>query len=123
MLKLRIFLPLIALRPEVFVCLTDSYVKVSILHKGKRVKKKKTSVVHQSQNPMWNEALVFSVTRDTLRHVSMEILVCHENKLGNDNLVGRVRIGNDTDGDERVHWNDLISCKSAMARWHPIAPL
>ncbi|XP_069121799.1 synaptotagmin-1-like isoform X1 [Argopecten irradians] len=103
--------------------LLDAYVKVSILHKGKRVKKKKTSVIHQSQNPTWNEALVFSVSRETLRHLSMEMIVCHENKLGNDNLIGRIRIGNDSEGDERVHWNDLISCKSATARWHPLSPL
>ncbi|KAK3088801.1 hypothetical protein FSP39_023873 [Pinctada imbricata] len=96
----------------------DPSVKVSVLQNSKRIKKKKTSTGHGTENPMYNEALVFSISRDILPLISMEIQVCHENKLGNDDVIGRVKLGLDTTGEEKIHWNDLISSKGAVARWH-----
>ncbi|KAJ8300072.1 hypothetical protein KUTeg_021591 [Tegillarca granosa] len=94
----------------------NPFVKVSVILKGRKIKKKKTSTVHSSLNPVWNEALSFSIARDIVKDVSLELTVCHENKLGNDDILGHVRLSADADGDERVHWNDLVSFRSAVAR-------
>ena len=90
------------------------------MQNGKRIKKKKTSTSHGTDSPSYNEALVFSIARDMLRNISLDIQVCHENKLGNDDVIGRVKLGLETSGDEKIHWNDLMSCKGSVARWHSL---
>ena len=69
---------------------------------------------------MWNEALVFNITREILKDISMELCILSDNKLANDDLIGRCRIGLDAEGEQRVHWHDLISSKSAVPQWHPL---
>lgn len=62
---------------------SDPYIKVSLLHSGKRIKKRKTSVVRNTVCPTFNEALIFDVGKDTLRSCLMEFLVVHDSLLGN----------------------------------------
>ena len=61
---------------------TDPYVKVSIFCATKRLKKKKTSTKHNTVHPVFNEALVFGVMMESLRHLSLEFQVIHENRIG-----------------------------------------
>ena len=87
---------------------------------GKKMKKKKTSTQHNVVNPVWNEALTFNLSRDCLKHVSLEILVYHDNKIGNDEILGKLQISRESAGDEKIHWDEMISGKSAVARWHSL---
>ena len=98
----------------------DPYVKVSILSDGKRIKKKKTSTLHSTRDPVWNEALVFNISKDLLKKISAEFHIFHDNTLGNDELIGRVRISFDNQADGDINWNDLITSKGAVARWHQL---
>ncbi|VDI34580.1 Hypothetical predicted protein [Mytilus galloprovincialis] len=100
--------------------LLDPYVKVSILCDGKRIKKKKTSTVHVTHEPVWNEALVFNIGKELLKRLSAEFQIFHDNTIGNDELVGRVKFGYDTLGDGKIHWNDLMTSNSAVPRWHEL---
>ncbi|XP_076091601.1 synaptotagmin-6-like isoform X2 [Mytilus galloprovincialis] len=100
--------------------LLDPYVKVSILCDGKRIKKKKTSTVHVTHEPVWNEALVFNIGKELLKRLSAEFQIFHDNTIGNDELVGRVKFGYDTVGDGKIHWNDLMTSNSAVPRWHEL---
>jgi len=95
-------------------------VKVSILSDGKRIKKKKTSTLHVTHDPIWNEALVFNISKEILKKLSAEFLLFHDNTLGNDELIGRVKISFNTQGDDSIHWNDLLTSKNAVARWHQL---
>ena len=97
---------------------SDPFVKVTLLYGGKRLKRKKTSAKRNTNNPIWNEALVFSVGNDSLKNLSVELALFSDNLLGNDDLIGRVIVGPETSGEEINHWNDMINCKNAMARWH-----
>lgn len=50
----------------------DVYVKVYLLVNGKRVKKKKTNR-KEINNPVWNEALSFSLPSANLQEASIEV--------------------------------------------------
>ena len=46
---------------------TDSFVKVYLIQNGKKVGKKKTTVKRGERNPIFNEAMIFSVPSTTLQ--------------------------------------------------------
>ncbi|XP_077986040.1 synaptotagmin-5-like [Glandiceps talaboti] len=101
---------------------SDPYVKVSIFYSGKRLKKKKTSTKHHTINPVFNEALVFSVGQDFLKHLYLEFHIMHENRLGQNEVLGRVLLGPDAQGEELAHWNEMITSNKPIARWHALIP-
>ncbi|ELT91518.1 Sytalpha, partial [Capitella teleta] len=96
------------------------FVKVSLISSGKRVKKKKTSAKRNSANPVWNEALVFNMPRDSVGDVQVEFVVYTDNLLGNNEALGKVIVGSKSSGEEQAHWKDVLSSKKAMAMWHRI---
>lgn len=53
----------------------DPYVKVSLMCHGRRIKKKKTHVKKSTLNPVYNEAIVFDVPRDSIEDVSLLVNV------------------------------------------------
>ena len=101
---------------------SDPFVKVQLVLAGKRLKKKKTSTKRNSLNPAWNEALVFSLTKDTLKRIHVEFVVCSDNLLGNNEVLGKVTLGPETSGEESAHWRDMMTYKSATARYHCLHP-
>ena len=66
--------------------------------------------------PVWNEALTFSLPKDSLTQAYLDLTVYHDNKMGNDEVLGRARISRDSNGDERIHWDEMVNCRSAVAR-------
>ena len=58
-----------------YVITLDPYVKVSLMCRGKRIKKKKTSVKRSTLNPVYNEAIVFDVPQENVEEVSLLIKV------------------------------------------------
>ncbi len=55
--------------------LLDPYVKVELLTKGKRIKKKKTSVIKNNLNPVYNESMLFDLLQEHVDEVDMVIKV------------------------------------------------
>lgn len=53
----------------------DPFVKVYLLINGKRIKKKKTAVRKGSANPVWNEALSFSLSASNLPNAAIEVII------------------------------------------------
>ncbi|ESO85946.1 Sytalpha [Lottia gigantea] len=99
----------------------DPYTKVTLILSNRKTKKRKTSTSRGDCNPEWNEALVFNLPNEYLDTICIDVSVFHENKIGNDELLGRVRLSGDSDGDENIHWQDLVSSKCARARWHHLS--
>jgi C2 domain len=83
-------------------------------------KRKKTTTKRQTSNPVWNEALVFSVERSALADIRVELTVFDDGRqpLGTDEPLGEVAIGHGTTGDELAHWNEVLSQKPVASRWH-----
>ncbi|XP_071948300.1 synaptotagmin-A-like [Antedon mediterranea] len=100
----------------------DPYVKVSVFHNGKRLKKKKTTSKHGVLQPVFNEALVFNVSNHFLKYLKLEVSVIHDNRVGQNEVLGKVVVGPDSHGEELAHWNDMITSSKAVARWHRLFP-
>lgn len=104
-------------------CFSDPYVKVSIIHNGKRLKKKKTTVLRNTINPVFNEALTFDISKDTLKHSIIEFLVMHDNLLGANELLGRAIVGssNEVRIEEKQFFDEIFRTKSTKTEWIPLS--
>lgn len=104
--------------------LTDPYVKVSIIcNGGKRLKKKKTTVIRNTINPVFNEALTFDISRETLKNSVIEFLVMHDNLLGANELLGRAIVGNSSEVriEEKQFFDEIFRTKSTKTEWIPLS--
>lgn len=99
--------------------LIDPYVKVSILNNGKRLKKRKTTVLRNTVNPVFNEALTFDIAKDTLKQSVIEFLVLHDSLLGTNELLGRALVGRSHDVriEEKHLFDEIFRSKTATAQW------
>lgn len=62
---------------------SDPYVKLSLFQNGKKIKKSKKSGVYRNTIcPVFNEALTFDISKDTLKTCTIEIVVLHDSLLG-----------------------------------------
>lgn len=102
-----------------FILSIDPYVKVSLLHNGKRLKKRKTSVHRNTVNPVFNEALTFDLSRDTLRRSTIEFCVLHDSLLGASEPLGKAIVGTGAGRapEEKEFFTEMFRTKSATARW------
>lgn len=101
------------------VFLLDPYVKVSIIHNNKRLKKRKTTVLRNTVNPIFNEALTFDIAKDTLKHSIIEFLVMHDSLLGANELLGRAVVGNSHEVriEDKQFFDEIFRTKTATAQW------
>lgn len=99
--------------------LPDPYVKVSIVHNGKRLKKRKTTVLRNTVSPAFNEALTFDIAKDTLKHSLIEFLVMHDSLLGANELLGRALVGNSHEVrlEDKQFFDEIFRTKTATAQW------
>ena len=95
--------------------------KVSLVCAGRRLKKKKTSTKRGTQNPIWNEALVFSLGREFLKNINLEFIVYNDNLLGNSGAIGHIDVGPATDGAELAHWNEVLTGGKTQVQWHRLS--
>lgn len=102
---------------------SDPFVKVSLVNNNKRLKKKKTSVLRNNTNPVFNEAFTFDVGREMLKNSLIEFLVLHDSLLGSNELLGRAVVGNKPDirTEERFFFDEVLRTKSAVAQWIPLS--
>lgn len=96
---------------------------MSIIHNVKRLKKKKTTVLRNTINPVFNEALTFDISKDILKNSVIEFLVMHDNLLGANELLGRALVGNSHEVriEEKQFFDEIFRTKSATAQWVPLS--
>ncbi|KAJ0179205.1 hypothetical protein K1T71_004917 [Dendrolimus kikuchii] len=96
----------------------DVYVKVYLLVNGKRVKKKKTNR-KEINNPVWNEALSFSLASANLQEASIEVCVVVGG--GSGLVVGWCCVGAAEPANEGRHWAQMAhETRKAVAMWHTL---
>ncbi|BFZ25233.1 hypothetical protein BsWGS_28272 [Bradybaena similaris] len=97
----------------------DPFVKVYLLHNGKKISKKKTTVKRGEKNPIFNEAMIFSVPASALPSVQLRITVAEYQSENKTPSLGHVIIGANTSGTESTHWNQMMtSLRKPVAMWH-----
>uniref|UniRef100_A0A3Q2DEE8 Synaptotagmin IXa n=1 Tax=Cyprinodon variegatus TaxID=28743 RepID=A0A3Q2DEE8_CYPVA len=100
---------------------SDPYVKVSLMCKGQRLKKRKTSTKRNTLNPVYNEAIVFDVLPENIEQISLLIAVMDYDRVGHNEVIGVCRVGNDADSLGREHWSEMLTYpRKPVAHWHPL---
>lgn len=96
-------------------------VKLYLMVNDKRVKKKKTESRKATVNPVWNQALTFTVPSPKLHSCTLEISVVDQNcdRGGKSAQLGCVVVGPSQSQAERQHWQDMAhNVRKSIAMWH-----
>lgn len=96
-------------------------VKLYLMVNDKRVKKKKTESRKATVNPVWNQALTFTVPSPKLHSCTLEISVVDQNcdRGGKSTQLGCVVVGPGQNQAERQHWQDMAhNVRKSIAMWH-----
>ncbi|XP_041445870.1 synaptotagmin-7 isoform X2 [Xenopus laevis] len=100
---------------------SDPYVKVWLMHKDKRVEKKKTVVMKRCLNPIFNESFIFDIPTEKLRETTIIITVMDKDKLSRNDVIGKIYLSWKSGPGEVKHWKDMISHpRTAVAQWHQL---
>jgi len=104
--------------------LADPYVKVYLIHRGKRQAKWKTSIKRSTLLPVFNEPFQFDIVDMNLKNVHLEILVMDHDRFRRNDIIGVVYIGpNSPQECGRSQWSEmLITPRHSVSRWHPLLP-
>lgn len=98
---------------------SDPYVKIWLHFGGTKIEKKKTSIKMRSLNPVYNESFIFEIPWEKIREAMLEVSVMDFDKLGRNELIGKVILGSRSGPMETRHWNDMISKpRQQVAQWH-----
>ncbi|KAB7502739.1 Synaptotagmin-17 [Armadillidium nasatum] len=103
--------------------LTDPYVRVSIVLRGRHHKSKKTTVKRNTLEPTYHESFSFRLTSADLRETSIVVTVWDFNAgVVKDEFIGRIVIGKEGSGPcETTHWNSMLASeRHAVAQWHTL---
>ncbi|KAL2088961.1 hypothetical protein ACEWY4_015860 [Coilia grayii] len=100
---------------------SDPYVKVWLMHKDKRVEKKKTVVMKRCLNPVFNESFPFDVPAHVLRETTIIITVMDKDKFSRNDVIGKIYLSWKSGPAEVKHWKDMMGHpRTSVAQWHPL---
>ncbi|NXP44361.1 SYT12 protein, partial [Heliornis fulica] len=96
----------------------DPFVKVYLLQDGRKISKKKTAVKRDDTNPVFNEAMIFSVPAIDL---SLRVTVAECGDDGRGDNTGHVLIGPAASGMGITHWNQMLATlRKPVSMWQPL---
>ncbi|XP_040464072.1 synaptotagmin-12 isoform X2 [Falco naumanni] len=99
----------------------DPFVKVYLLQDGRKISKKKTAVKRDDTNPVFNEAMIFSVPAIVLQELSLRVTVAECGEDGRADNTGHVLIGPAASGMGITHWNQMLATlRKPVSMWHPL---
>lgn len=81
---------------------------MTLVIKGKRLKKKKTSVMKNTLHPVYNESMLFDIPQDQIEQVDMVVKVIDYDRVGSNELIGCIGIGPSFNGVGRDHWYRML---------------
>ncbi|XP_067291929.1 uncharacterized protein syt7a isoform X2 [Pseudorasbora parva] len=100
---------------------SDPYVKVWLMHKDKRVEKKKTVTIKRCLNPVFNESFPFEVPAHVLRETTIIITVMDKDRLSRNDVIGKIYLSWKSGPAEVKHWKDMLSRpRTNVAQWHAL---
>ncbi|XP_056273199.1 synaptotagmin-1b [Pseudoliparis swirei] len=101
--------------------LSDPYAKIHLMQNEKRLKKKKTTTKKHTLNPYYNESFSFEVACEQIEKVQIAVTVLDYDKIGKNDAIGKVLLGNNSTGTEQCHWEDMLANpRRPIAQWHSL---
>jgi len=102
----------------------DPYVKVYLLYQCQRIEKKKTQIIFKDLNPVYEESLTFSVTRDKIKDSGIHVVVNDYDKWGANELIGELVLSSRSGTQEIKHWNETVyRPNQTVSEWHALKKL
>uniref|UniRef100_A0A9J2PZP8 C2 domain-containing protein n=1 Tax=Ascaris lumbricoides TaxID=6252 RepID=A0A9J2PZP8_ASCLU len=103
--------------------LSDPYVKIYLMMHNKRLEKKKTTIKMKTLNPYYNESFSFDVTPEKMQRVHLQVTVSDYDRVGSNERIGHVIIGNNANGVALKQWQDMLATpRRSVAQWHTLMP-
>ncbi|XP_068586231.1 synaptotagmin-7b isoform X2 [Cebidichthys violaceus] len=100
---------------------SDPYVKVWLMHKDKRVEKKKTVVMKRCLNPVFEESFPFDVPAHVLRETTIIITVMDKDRLSRNDVIGKIYLSWKSGPAEVKHWKDMMGRpRNPVSQWHAL---
>ncbi|XP_012994198.1 synaptotagmin-7 isoform X1 [Esox lucius] len=100
---------------------SDPYVKLWLMHKDKRVEKKKTVTIKSCLNPVFNESFPFEVPAHVLRETTIIITVMDKDRLSRNDVIGKIYLSWKSGPAEVKHWKDMMGRpRTNVAQWHAL---
>ncbi|XP_061531973.1 rabphilin-3A isoform X1 [Phycodurus eques] len=100
---------------------SDPYVKVWLMHKDRRVEKKKTVTMKRCLNPVFNESFPFDVPAHVLRETTIIITVMDKDRLSRNDVIGKIYLSWKSGPAEVKHWKDMLARpRTNVAQWHAL---
>lgn len=98
---------------------SDPYVKLWLMYGNAKTEKKKTSIKMRTLNPVYNESFIFEIPWERIREANIEVTVMDFDKVGRNEMIGKVMLGSKSGPLESRHWNDMITKpRQQVAQWH-----
>ena len=97
----------------------DPYVKIWLMHDGKKMEKKKTAVKEKTLNPIFEDTLMFTVPYERIRQTSLAVSVMDYDKMGRNEQIGQIVLGSKSGPMEVKHWNEMFAkSRTDVTKWH-----
>ncbi|KAK3104902.1 hypothetical protein FSP39_012909 [Pinctada imbricata] len=100
----------------------EIYVKVTLMHDGRQLKKYKTMTKKDDPNPEFDDTFAFDVPNVELDKVYFCVTALHTNKEQNDTrLIGRMYLGLNFDEVAHAHWTEMMqNSRKQISHWHKL---
>ncbi|KAF8381217.1 hypothetical protein PRIPAC_70359 [Pristionchus pacificus] len=103
--------------------LGNPYVKIYLMMQNKRLEKKKTTIKMKTLNPYYNESFSFDVSPEKMQKVHLHVTVSDYDRVGSNERIGQIIIGENTTGAGQKQWLDMIATpRRSVAQWHTLQP-
>ncbi|XP_067039089.1 synaptotagmin-7-like isoform X1 [Acropora muricata] len=99
------------------------YTKATLFYEGKKLDKRKTGLKAVGEVfTVFNEALLFRVSKEKLPRCTLKVSVNHYNVMGKSATIGEVNFNAESAvGLEEVHWSSIISKhNNSVSMWHTL---
>lgn len=96
------------------------YAEVTIVHvKRNKRKRKVTSSMVGTNNPVYNEAILFDLGDLDIENIKLQITLKQKRIDKPDKAIGQVLMGSDVyDSIAKLHWYNAINANKPVAQWH-----
>ena len=89
------------------------------MHEGKKIEKKKTEIIEKNLNPVFEETFMFTVPYERIRQTSLVISVMDYDRMGRNEPIGQLILGNKSGSMEVKHWNEMFAkTRTNVVKWH-----
>lgn len=104
---------------------SDPYVKVYLLHRGKRREKWKTSTKKGTLAPVFNELFQFDVSNMQINDVTLQLVLMDFDRFVRNDRMGTIQIGdNSRQMSGQTHWRQMcLSPRQTISHWHSFLPV